>query len=227
MHRCCTFHVLHAILGYNERYLHDDPFIGVDYSNEEITAALDSCKLSYSKSQDICTDVAELLNNANIVGWFQGRNEFGPRALGNRSILADPTLPDMKDKINREVKHREAFRPFAPSIPTEFRDEYFDTTVNAPFMLKVCPVWESRRQDIPAIVHVDGSARLQTVERKTNPRYHELLCKFRNLSGHPVLLNTSFNVMGEPIVQTPIDAIRCFFSTGLDILIIGDYIIRK
>ena len=133
----------------------------------------------------------------------------------------------MKDRLNAEVKHRESFRPFAPSVPVENRDDYFDIDVDSPFMLQVCPVRESRRKEVPAIVHVDGSARLQTVAREINPRYHQLLLEFGSLSGTPVLLNTSFNVMGEPIIESPHQAIRCFYSTGLDDLVIGDYIISK
>jgi carbamoyltransferase len=153
--------------------------------------------------------------------------EFGARALGNRSILANPSIPDMKERINAQVKHREPFRPFAPSVPVEHCGSYFDIRVDSPFMLKVCPVREHRRRDIPAVTHVDGSARVQTVERTTNGRYHELLTRFGELAGHPVLLNTSFNVMDEPIVESPLDALRCFFSTGLDDLVIGDYLINK
>jgi carbamoyltransferase len=153
--------------------------------------------------------------------------EFGARALGNRSILANPTICNMKERLNAQVKHREAFRPFAPSVAAEYRNKYFDIDVDSPFMLKVCTVLASSRQEIPAVVLVDGSSRLQTVERKLNPRYHELLLRFGEIARHPVLLNTSFNVMGEPIVESPRDAIRCFFSTGLDDLIMGDFIVSK
>lgn len=152
---------------------------------------------------------------------------MGPRSLGNRSILADPTIPNMKDKINAEVKHREAYRPFAPSATSETQNEFFDITVEAPFMLKVCDVKHEKRAIIPAVTHIDGSTRLQTVRKETNPRYHSLITKFGELSGDPVILNTSFNIMGEPMVESPMDAIRCFFSTGLDILILGNYLIRK
>ena len=153
--------------------------------------------------------------------------EIGPRALGNRSILANPTLPNMKDKINAEVKHREAYRPFAPSVIVEDKDRHFDNIGESPFMLKVCPVRPESRSLLPAITHVDGSARLQTVSKSTNPMYHSLIKKFGELSGTPVLLNTSFNVQGEPIVESPINAIRCFFSTGLDALALGSYVIKK
>ena len=183
--------------------------------------------MPYHESKDVCKETAEILREGNIIGWFQGRMEIGPRALGNRSILADPTLDTMKDKINAEVKHREAYRPFAPSATVECKGEFFDIEVEAPFMLKVCDVKEDKKGVLPAITHVDGSARLQTVRQETNPRYHQLLSEFGYLSGVPVLLNTSFNIMGEPIVESPLHAIRCFFSTGLDVLVIDDFIIRK
>ena len=153
--------------------------------------------------------------------------EIGPRALGNRCILANPTLPGMKDKINAEVKHREPFRPFAPSCPIEDAPRFFEQDVADPFMLKVCRVREEQQAAIPAVTHVDGTARLQTVHRETNPRYHRLLKEFEQRSGVPVVLNTSFNVMGEPIVESPTDAIRCFFTTGLDHLVVGNYIVAK
>jgi carbamoyltransferase len=211
----------------SKRYHHNNPYLGAEYSNDEIQRTLDECKIAYSRSDDVYEDTVALLRAGKIIGWYQGRMEFGARALGNRSILADPSHPKMKDRINSEVKHRESFRPFAPSVPAEHCETYFDIRVDSPFMLKVCPVRERRRNDIPAVVHVDGSARLQTVERTINGRYHELLTRFGKVSGHPVLLNTSFNVMGEPIVESPLDAIRCFFSTGLDNLVMGDFVICK
>lgn len=210
-----------------KRYHHNDPYIGTEYSDEEIRRTLTECKVSHRRCADVCRETAALLHAGRIVGWFQGRMEFGARSLGNRSILANPSIPDMKDRINSQVKHRESFRPFAPSVPVEDCRSYFDIRVDSPFMLKVCPVREHRRRDIPAVTHVDGSARVQTVQSTVNGRYHELLTRFGELSGHPVLLNTSFNVMDEPIVESPLDAIRCFFSTGLDDLVIGDYLISK
>lgn len=153
--------------------------------------------------------------------------EIGPRALGNRSILADPTNPEMKDRINAEVKHREAFRPFAPSATTEARNDFFDIGVEDPFMLKVCNVLPAQRARLPAITHVDGTARLQTVRRDTSPLYHELISQFAALSGVPVVLNTSFNIMGEPIVESPVNALRCFYSTGLDDLVLGNFVVSK
>ena len=172
-------------------------------------------------------DSQKLLHQGFILCNFQGRMEIGPRALGNRSILADPTKSSMKDKINAEVKHREAYRPFAPSVVAERVSEFFDIDVEAPFMLKVCPVKEDKKSDLPAITHVDGSARVQTVRKEINERYHKIISEFGKLSGVPVVLNSSFNVMGEPIVESPYDAVRCFFSTGLDFLVIGNFIVSK
>jgi carbamoyltransferase len=215
------------VLGKKRTFVHNNPYVGNEYSNDEIKKIIDECKLSAEWHDDIESVTAGLLQEGNIIGWFQGRMEIGPRALGNRSILADPSYPDMKDKINAEVKHREAYRPFAPSAPVESKNDYFDLRVEAPFMLKVCDVLPEKQSVIPAITHVDGSARLQTVREEINPRYHKLLTEFGKVSQAPVLLNTSFNIMGEPIVESPYHAIRCFFSTGLDLLILGNYLIRK
>jgi carbamoyltransferase len=210
-----------------KRFFHSNPFVGTEYSDEQIENVLKECKLSYEKSENICEDAAQILYEGNIIGWFQYKMEIGPRALGSRSILADPTKLDMKDKINAEVKHREAYRPFAPSAIAEVRNKYFDIEVEAPFMLKVCNVREEYQSKLPAITHVDGSARLQTVREETNPMYYRLIKAFGERSGIPVVLNTSFNIMGEPVVESPLQAIRCFFSTGLDVLVIGSFIVRK
>lgn len=222
-----AYYVLNGVYKKPRKFVHSDPYVGTEYSNEEIKAVIDECKLKAEYHEDIETVTAKLIHEGNIVGWFQGRMEIGPRALGNRSILADPTKPEMKDKINAEVKHREAYRPFAPSVTVEDRSTYFDIEVEAPFMLKVCDVHEEMKEKLPAITHVDGSARIQTVRPETNARYHTLIKKFGELSGVPVVLNTSFNVMGEPMIEAPINAIRCFFSTGLDKLVIGNYLISK
>jgi len=222
-----AYYVYNHVLGQSKRYHHLDPYLGPSYCPEVIEALLKECKLPYERSADVCVDTARLLKDGEIVGWFQGRMEIGPRALGNRSILCDPTLQQMKDKINADVKHREAYRPFAPSALADRASEFFDIDVEAPFMLKVCPVRPEKRDVLPAITHVDGSARLQTVRRETNERYYRLIEEFGKLSGVPVVLNTSFNIMGEPIVESPVQAIRCFFSTGIDVLVLGDFIIRK
>jgi carbamoyltransferase len=224
-----AYYVYNSVLNQPRAYIHDNPFIGTEYDNTAIQKMLEEYKLPYRYIQDgtLETMIADHLQRGKIIGWFQGRMEIGPRALGNRSILANPTLPDMKDKINAQVKHREAFRPFAPSCPIEDTPKYFEQNVADPFMLKVCDVRKDKRAVIPAVTHVDGTARLQTVHKETNPRYHRLLKEFEKVSGVPVLLNTSFNVMGEPIVESPVDAIRCFFTTGLDHLVLGNYLIGK
>lgn len=214
-------------LGRPRCFVHMDPYIGNGYDDAAIRAVLAECKLPAERDEDVVGTAARLLHEGKIIGWFQGRMEIGPRALGNRSILADPTRADTKDRVNAEVKHREAYRPFAPSVPAEHKEKWFETEVEAPFMLKVCDVRPEAREQIPAVTHVDGSARLQTVSKETNPRYHELLERFGELSGIPVVLNTSFNIMGEPMVESPWDAIRCFYSTGLDALVLGDYVLTK
>lgn len=208
-------------------FVHDDPYIGTKYSNEDIKKAIDGAKLKAQYVEDASEVAATLLEKGKIIGWFQGAMEIGPRALGNRSILANPSYPDMKRKINAEVKHREAYRPFAPSALVESYKDYFDLEVEAPFMLKVCNVLKDKQAIIPSITHVDGSARLQTVNKKTNPKYHSLIYKLGEKTGVPVVLNTSFNIQGEPVVESPKDALRCFYSTGLDALVIGNYVLEK
>jgi carbamoyltransferase len=224
-----AFYVYNSLLGNPRGYVHDDPFVGNQYSNESIKKLLDEFKITYQYLPDEELEIAtaKLLQEGHIIGWFQGRMEIGPRALGNRSILANPTLKNMKDKINAQVKHREPFRPFAPACPIEDTPRFFEQNVADPFMLKVCNVLPDKQAVIPAVTHVDGTARLQTVHKETNPRFYRLLKEFEKLSGVPVLLNTSFNVMGEPIVESPIDAVRCFYTTGLDYLILGNYMISK
>lgn len=222
-----AFVVWNGIKGNPRTFHHGDPYVGTSYSNAEVAKYIAECKLSAEYCENIEQVTARILHEGNIVAWFQGRMEIGPRALGSRSILANPTLPHMKDKINAEVKHREAFRPFAPSAIVDVKEKYFDMTVEDPFMLKVCNVRSEARALLPAVTHVDGTARLQTVRRETNARYYDLIVEFGKLSGVPVVLNTSFNIMGEPIVENPIHAIRCFFSTGIDVLVLGNYVIRK
>ncbi len=171
--------------------------------------------------RDLCEKVAKELASGRLVFWFQGRMEFGPRALGNRSLLADPRREDMRALINAKVKLREPFRPFAPSVLEERAAEYFDLPAPSPFMLFTAPVRPSAKGTIPAVVHVDGSARVQTVDADSNPLYRRLLETFGRLTGVPVLLNTSFNV-NEPIVCTPDDAVRCFLRTGVEWLVMGN-----
>jgi carbamoyltransferase len=174
----------------------------------------------------LCGATATRLADGNIVGWFQGRMEWGARALGNRSILADPRRRDMRDIINQKIKFRERFRPFAPSILAEAIDEYFVDAVHDPFMIQVYPVRPEKREVIPAVTHVDGSGRLQSVSERSNPRYWALIRAFRALTGVPVLLNTSFNE-NEPIVERPEQALDCFLRTDMDVLVMGPHLLQK
>jgi carbamoyltransferase len=222
-----AYYLYNGLLKQPRNFVHLNPYVGTIYSNEEIEKVLKSAKLSYKTHDDVCDVAAKLLEAGKIIGWFQGAMEIGPRALGSRSILANPAFPDMKDKINAEVKFREAYRPFAPSAIVEAKNDFFDLEVEAPFMLKVCNVLKEKQSVIPAVTHVDGSARLQTVNKELHPRYYELIYKLGKRTGVPVVLNTSFNIQGEPVVESPQDAIRCFFSTGLDYLVIGNFIISK
>ncbi|MCB0369026.1 MAG: hypothetical protein KDD45_06120 [Bdellovibrionales bacterium] len=212
----------------NERM--PNAYYGPGYTNEEIEKILKNSKLKYTHHSDIEAVVAKLLTEGNIVSWFQGRMEVGPRALGNRSIIADPTIEGISDKINEDVKHREVWRPFAPSVAAEVASKYFegvDKTGESPFMLHTFYVRDEYRGMFPAITHVDGSSRIQTVRPDQNKRYHTLLKEIEKLNGHAMVLNTSFNDKGEPIVCTPQDAIRCYSATGIDALAIGNFLLKK
>jgi carbamoyltransferase len=209
----------------------DHSYAGRRYSDKDIDNALQKflvrIQTSAVRSNDICRDTARLLAEQRVIGWFQGASEFGPRALGNRSLLADPRNAEMKDILNKRVKHRQAFRPFAPIVLAERVREIFEGEEDSPFMLiakRVRPEWRDR---IPAVVHVDGTARVQTVREQTNPRLYRLLREFEALTGVPVLINTSFNVKGEPIVETPRDAAVCFLTTGIDNLVLHDTLVSK
>ena len=168
---------------------------------------------------------AKLISEGNVVGWYQGKMEWGPRALGNRSILADPRNPKMKDILNEKIKHRESFRPFAPSIMEEYVSEYFDINVPSPYMLLVAKVKQPKK--IPAVTHVDGTGRLQSVAKNVNSLYYELINEFYQLTKVPVIINTSMNVMGEPIVNTPEQAYEMILKTDMDYIILGSYILGK
>ena len=206
-------------------------YAGPRYDDGAILSALEDQRelLSWTRPGSITEEIAAELAAGSVVGWFDGRMEFGPRALGNRSILADPRAADMKDRINAKVKHREGFRPFAPAVTEENAKEYFDMRglADSPFMLFVVPVLPHRRHEIPAVTHVDGTARVQTVSKQSNPRFWELIRAFGRRTGVPVLLNTSFNVMNEPIVCTPADAVRCFLDTDIELLVMGEFVVRK
>jgi len=202
-------------------------YLGSSYTNNEIENSLQKFKIKYSKPSDIYKSVANELANRKIIGWFQNAAEFGPRALGNRSILTSPYPPDMKNYLNQRVKFREDFRPFAPSILNEYTQDYFYINQESPHMLITAKVKENKIQEIPSVIHVDNSARIQTVTKENNPRFRKLLEAFYAKTRCPVLLNTSFNVKGQPIVNSPDDAIRCFMSTNIDVLAISDFLIIK
>ncbi|WP_298427777.1 carbamoyltransferase [uncultured Kordia sp.] len=204
-------------------------YLGPSYTAEEIKQTLGATNIYYQNligdQKNLMKEVAARLSEGKVIGWFQGRMEFGPRALGARSIIADPRNSEMKDRINAMVKKREGFRPFAPAALHEKAAEHFDIDHESPFMLETCQVIS--KLALPAITHVDGSARLQTVTKEANGRFYELLKAFDEITDCPILLNTSFNVRGEPIVCTPEDAIRCFVDTDIDCLVLGDFIIDR
>ncbi len=225
-------------------------YLGPDFSEKEILQMCKKVKAQYKiyeNFNNLATDTASKIVDGNVVGWFQERMEFGPRALGNRSILADPTNPEMQKKVNLKIKFREGFRPFAPAVLAEDAKTYFDLNVDSPYMLLVAPVLASRRKvipdnyhdlsqreklywqrsDIPAVTHIDFSSRIQTVHEETNPRFKKLLLAFKKQTNYGLLLNTSFNVRGEPIVCTPHDAYRCFMQTEMDYLVINDFMFCK
>lgn len=205
------------------------PYLGKEYTVNEVKKAI----ADFDKEIDVqlCENVfkkaAASISEGKIIGWFQGRAECGPRALGNRSILADPRDASMKDRLNSRVKFREMFRPFAPSVLWEYQHEYFDLDIPSPYMLMVSDILENKQHIIPAVTHIDGTGRLQTVMKELNPRFYNLILEFYNITRVPIVLNTSFNIRGEPIVETPNDAIKCFLGTGIDELFIGDFYIKK
>ena len=203
-------------------------YYGPEYSDAEILRDLEAAGCKYHKlaEEDLIHCTVQAISQGKIVGWFQGRMEFGPRALGNRSILADPRRKDMKEILNTRIKYREPFRPFCPSILAERVGDYFETDYPSPFMVMAYKIKPEQRERIPAVTHGDGTGRLQTVEREVNLRYWRLIHKFEEVTGVPVLLNTSFNE-NEPIVQTPAQAIDCFLRTRMDVLSIGGFILHK
>jgi carbamoyltransferase len=222
--------VWHQVLG-NARnpgeILLQDASLGPSITDLEIKQAIKESDLLFRKSASVAEEVARLIADGRIVGWYQGRSEFGPRALGNRSILADPRDASMKDKINSKVKFREGFRPFAPAILQERTAEFFECAHPSPFMNLVFPIKAEKQALIPAVTHVDGTGRLQTETAESNPRFNALIQRFEALTGVPVVLNTSFNIKGEPIVNTPMDAIKTFHSSGIDCLVLGDYVLQR
>jgi len=236
--------------GYVEKDAMKGTLLGPEYGAREIQRLARRYQAPYHTYDDfsgLCREVAGLLEDGQVIGWFQGRMEYGPRALGNRSILGDARHPEMQKKLNLKIKYREGFRPFAPSVLEECIDEFFDLDRPSPYMLLVAQVKKERqnalpegynslplyerlyhlRSDVPAITHIDYSARIQTVNKEINPRYWQLIDTFRQRTGYGVIVNTSFNVRGEPIVCTPEDAYRCFMGTEMDFLVMGDFLFRK
>jgi carbamoyltransferase len=205
----------------------ENVYLGPRYSNEEIKSYLDSVNITYKEldQNQLLQKTAKLISEGSVVGWFQGRMEWGPRALGNRSILADPRNASMKDILNEKIKHRESFRPFAPSILEEYVSEYFDLNIPCPYMLLVTKV--KKPETIPAVTHVDGTGRLQTVSKDANPLYYNLIQEFYNITNVPVLINTSMNVRGEPIVNTPQQAYAMLLKTDMDYLVLGSFVISR
>lgn len=199
---------------------------GPEYTDNEIEEFLKKVKITYHEMNDPASETAELLANNKIIGWFQGPMEFGPRALGSRSILASPIDPSMQARLN-EIKDREDFRPVAPVVIEEDANEWFEKADYSPFMLFVYNVRPEKANTIPAVKHVDGTARIQTINHDQHPAYYNLLKKFKEKTGVPVLVNTSFNTLGKPIVCTPRDAIECFWSSPFDALVIGKFLIEK
>ena len=230
----CAKYLYHAYHG-NERIIEtissnrisENVYVGPSYSNEQIKTFLEKNNISYEllDNEQLLKTTAKLISEGNVVGWFQGKMEWGPRALGNRSILADPRKKEMKDILNEKIKHRESFRPFAPSILEEFCSEYFDIDITSPYMLFVAPI--KKPNLIPAVTHVDGTGRLQTVSKQSNSLYYNLIHEFYKLTSVPVIINTSMNVKGEPIVNTPKEAYNMLQKTDMDYLILGNYMVEK
>lgn len=223
-----AYHIYNSLLKQPRNFVWHDAFLGPQFTEDEIREYLDSLDVAYQTyaREDLLQEVARLIAEQNVVGWFQGRMEWGPRALGNRSILADARNADNRSRVNLKIKFRESFRPFAPAVTLERSSEHFDLDRPSPYMLLTAQVREHKRQ-IPAVTHVDGSARLQTVARDENELFHDLLQEFDRQTGCPVVINTSFNVRGEPIVCTPHDAFKCFMRTDMDILVMGNAVLDK
>ncbi len=223
-----------SILGNKRKFVLKDAYLGPEFSTKEIQTYLDTQGIQYKTFQtdtELIEKTADLLAENNVIGWFQGRMEWGPRALGARSILSNPCNPEMQAILNLKVKHREKFRPFAPVVCADDAPTYFECDMPVPeatdFMLMVYPIKKEWQSKIPAVTHVDGSGRLQTIRREQNARYYDLVKSFGKRTGIPILINTSFNIRGEPIVCTPEDAYRCMMGTGIDYLIMDNFIIKR
>jgi carbamoyltransferase len=206
------------------------PYLGPSYDDEQVEKALRLYKCKYRKEENIGRVAARLISDGMVVGWFQGAMEFGERALGNRSILADPRNPDSKTKVNAVIKFREQFRPFAPSVLEEHAHEFFVLPRNGfrtPYMEKVFPIRKEKAPLIPSVTHADGTGRLQTVSRAANPKYYDMIREFHSITGIPIVVNTSLNRNGEPIVCSPEDALAVFYGSGLDYMVLHDYLVEK
>ena len=231
-----AFWVEHAVLKRPRRFVMEHAYTGPSYDDGAVKSAIDEARrtqtwdegieVSHLDDAALFSHVAKAIAQGNVVGWFQGGMEFGPRALGNRSIVADPRRADMKDVLNTRIKHRETYRPFAPSVLEERVGKYFERSEPSPFMLMVYQVRREERANIPAITHVDGSGRLQTVSAKSNPRYHALISEFERQTGVGMVLNTSFNEH-EPVVASPKDAINCYLRTRMDVLAMGNWVLHR
>jgi carbamoyltransferase len=222
------YYIHNVVLQQPRSFVMDHAYTGPEFANEQMEDLVRRSGFDWRKLSDaeLAPAGAQTIADGKIVGWFQGRMEFGPRALGNRSIIVDPRRADMKDILNARIKKREPFRPFAPSILEERVGDYFEQTHPSPAMLMVYQVKQDKRSVIPAVTHVDGSGRLQTVARSANPRYYQLISAFEELTGVPVVLNTSFNE-DEPIVCTPEEALSCFQRTRMDVLFLGNYMLQR
>jgi carbamoyltransferase len=230
-----AFYVEHAVLDRPRKFVMQDAYTGVSFGDREIETAIENARgngweagIDVRRLDDgeLFRQVAAAAAGGKVVGWFQGRMEFGPRALGNRSIVADPRRADMKDILNKRIKHRETYRPFAPSVLEEKAAQIFERSEPSPFMMMVYKVREDQRARIPAVTHVDDTGRLQTVSAKTNPRYHALISEFERQTGVPLMLNTSFNEH-EPIVATPGEALACYLKTRMDVLALGNWVLTR
>lgn len=223
-----ALYVKHHIHGAPRDFVMDHTYWGLEYTPEQCRTALDARGLRYQELEDepLVDAAADLITQGNIVGWYQGRFEWGPRALGNRSIVCDPRSDRMKDVLNSRIKHRESFRPFAPSVLEERAGDWFEMSEASPFMLMTCQVRKEQQARVPAITHVDGTARQQTVSRRTNPKYWGLIHAFEKKTGVPIVVNTSFNE-NEPVVNTPEEAIDCYLRNDMDVLVLGRYLVEK
>ena len=222
-----ALYLSHQVLNLPRRFRMDHAYLGPRYSEKQMLRAIKRKKLEFTYHKDITKVAAKLIADGQIVGWFQGALELGPRALGHRSIIVDPRRNELKDILNSRVKHREGFRPFAPTIMEEHIGKYFEGKFPSPFMILVYKIKKKMLKKIPAVAHIDDTGRIQSVSKKQCPIYWSLINEFRKLTGVPVVLNTSFNIRGEPIINSPRDAIRCFLATDFDYLALGNFLIKK